>query len=202
MPAIYVDLDDVIAKTTCHYVDVLKREFGKTIDFEKITSFNLQESFALSDKEYEYFFKLVHEPEIILELEPIENSINVLNKWVDHGYEISVITGRLTSTYDSSLEWLKKNSIPFDSFIMVDKYSRPVVDKNIAISLERFSEMEFLLCIEDSVDMACFISRKMNGNVILFDRPWNRNGTLISGIQRCRTWEEIENFTLAQGLIH
>ena len=61
MPAIYVDLDDVIAKTTCHYVDVLKREFGKTVEFENITSFNLQESFSLSDKEYDFFFKKVHE---------------------------------------------------------------------------------------------------------------------------------------------
>ena len=73
------------------------------------------------------------------------------------------------------LEWLKANEVPFDSFIMVDKYSRPVVDKNIAISLERFSEMEFVLAVEDSVDMVHFISRKMNNHVILFDRPWNRN---------------------------
>ena len=196
MPSIYVDLDDVIAKTTCRYVDVLEREFGKSVDFESITSFDLKKSFSLSDSEFEYFFRLIHEPEIILELDPIEGAIDVLNKWAEHGYKISVVTGRLTSTYDSSLQWLKDNGIPFDSFLMVDKYSRPVVDKNIAISLERFSEMEFALAVEDSVDMVNFINRRMNSPVVLFDRPWNRNGPVQPGIQRCRNWEEIGNIFL------
>jgi len=191
LAAIYVDLDDVIAKTTCRYVDILKREFGKIVDFESITSFDLQKSFSLTDSEYEYFFRLVHEPEIILELEPFEDALHVLDTWSEQGYEVSVITGRLTSTYYSSLEWLKTNKVPFDSFIMVDKYSRPVVDKSIAISLDRFAEMDFCLAVEDSIDMVRFISRKMRSSVILFDRPWNRNGTPQAGIKRYETWEEI-----------
>ena len=196
MRAIYVDLDDVIAKTTCHYVDVLKQQFGKTVDFDGISSFNLQKSFSLSDREFEEFFQLVHEPEIILELEPFEGAIDVLNKWSGQGYEISVITGRLTSTYESSLEWLSVNHVPFDSFIMVDKYSRPVVDKNIAITLEQFSGMEFVLAIEDSVDMAYFISQRMNDSVILFDRPWNRIVDFQPGIRRCMNWEELGRIKL------
>ena len=193
LPAVYVDLDDVISKTTCHYVDVLKRELGRTVDFERITSFNLQESFNLTDAEYEYFFKLVHTPEIILGLEPMEGAVDVLNGWREHGLGISVITGRLTSTYDSSLEWLKIKNIPFDTFIMVDKYSRPGVDKNIAVSLEEFSKMEFILAIEDSADMSDYISRKMNTTVILFDKPWNRCAVFQNNVQRCFTWEEIGN---------
>jgi uncharacterized HAD superfamily protein len=197
LPAIYVDLDDVIAKTTCHYVDILKREFGRTVDFEDITSFNLQGSFALSDSEYEYFFSLVHRPEIILELEPIEGAVNALNSWSGQGYRIMVVTGRLTSTYESSLEWLKANNVPFDSFIMVDKYSRPVVDKNIAITLDSFAEMEFSLAVEDSVDMVQFINKRMNIPVILFDRPWNRDSTPQSGVQRFKTWKEIVSMPLS-----
>ena len=189
MPFIYVDLDDVIAKTTCHYVDILKREFGRTVDFEDITSFNLQDSFSLSDSEYEYFFSLVHEPEIILELEPLEGSIDVLNAWSGQGYKISVVTGRLTSTYESSLEWLRGNNVPFDAFIMVDKYSRPVVDRNIAITLDRIAEMEFSLAIEDSVDMVRFIRQRMNSAVVLFDRPWNRNCKLLR--QRYKTQNQM-----------
>ena len=196
MPAIYVDLDDVIAKTTCHYVEVVEREFGKTVDFENITSFNLQETLNLTDKEFDHFFALVHEPEIILNLEPMEGALDVLNRWVNQGYEISVITGRLTSTYESSLEWLDSNKVPFDSFIMVDKYSRPIVDRNIAISLIEFSKMKFDLAIEDSADMAEFLSRKMNTSVIIYDKPWNRNAVFQNGVKRCATWEEIEHITL------
>lgn len=191
MPSIYVDLDDVIAKTTCHYVEVVKREFGRTVAFEDITTFNLQESFSLSDSEYEYFFSLVHKPEVVLDLEPMEDVISILNGWCDRGYEIIVVTGRLTSTYDSSIQWLRASNVPFDSFIMVDKYSRPVVDKSIAITLEELSGLEFTLAIEDSIDMAHFIWQRINCPVILFDRPWNRNGTDQPGIQRYKTWKEI-----------
>jgi len=193
LPSIYVDLDDVIANTTCHYVDILKCEFGRTVDFDRITSFNLQESLHLSDSEYEYFFHLVHEPEIILGLEPVTDAVKVLNSWSEQGYEISVITGRLTSTYESSLDWLKSNRIPFDSFLIVDKYSRPGVDKNIAVTLERFAEMEFILAVEDSIDMTKFIRQRMSIPVILYDRPWNRNSKMQPGIRRCKTWKEIAN---------
>ncbi len=200
-PAVYVDLDDVIAKTTCHYTDILKRELGKSVDFEEINTFNLQESFSLTDAEYDYFFKLVHTPEIILGLKPMEGAVDVLNRWKKLGVKISVVTGRLTSTYDTSLEWLKSNKVPFDSFIMVDKYSRPGADKNKAISLEDLSGMEFVLAVEDSFDMAQFLCRKMNTAVILFDKPWNRNAVLNNGIQRLSTWKEIGSFfKLPQGL--
>lgn len=191
MPAIYIDLDDVIAETTCRYVEIIKREFGKSVDFECITTFDLQKSFSLTDSEFDYFFKLVHEPEIILGLAPVESALNELNRWAGLGYEISVVTGRLTSTYESSMEWLRANNVPFDSFIMVDKYSRPVVDKNIAITLDRFSGMEFIMAVEDSPDMASFIKQKMRTSVILFDRPWNRNNFSLPGVMRCRSWEEI-----------
>jgi uncharacterized HAD superfamily protein len=192
LPAIYIDLDDVIAKTTCRYVEIVEREFGKSVDFEAITTFNLQKSFSLTDPEFDHFFRLVHEPEIILELEPFEGVLDVLNKWSEIGFEISVVTGRLTSTYASSLEWLKINNVPFNSFIMVDKYKRPVVDKEIAISLELFSDMKFMFAVEDSLDMAKFLQQRMNTQVTLFDRPWNRTDNNLAGIRRCFTWEEID----------
>jgi uncharacterized HAD superfamily protein len=201
LPAIYIDLDDVIAKTTCRYVEIVQQEFGKTVDFECITTFNLQRSFSLTDSEFDHFFRLVHEPEIILELEPFEGALDVLNKWAGLGYEISVVTGRLTSTYESSLEWLRVHNVPFDSFIMVDKYLRPVVDKKIAISLDRFSEMEFILAVEDSLDMAGFLDQRMNTKVCLFDRPWNRNINGLPGMMRCLTWEEIDKFNKLPSLI-
>ncbi|MFC1494671.1 bifunctional metallophosphatase/5'-nucleotidase [Thermodesulfobacteriota bacterium] len=188
---IYVDLDDVISETTCHYVKILEHEFGKSVAFEEITSFNLKESFSLTSREYEYFFELVHKPEIILGLELVEGVIDVLHKWKNRGYEISVVTGRLTSTYESSLEWLKSNKIPFDFFHMVDKYSRNGVDKNIAMSLESFSQIEFAVAVEDSVEMASFLSRVMNRKVILFDRPWNRSVLHDNHISRCMSWYEI-----------
>lgn len=192
MPAIYVDLDDVISETTSQYVSIIEHEFGKSLAFQDITSFDLKKSFSLTGREYEHFFDLVHKPEIILKFDPVKDAIDVLQKWRDIGFEIFVVTGRLTSAYDSSLEWLKSNRVPFDLFIMVDKYSRDGIDKKIAMSLESFSQVEFTVAVEDSVEMASFISRVMKRKVLLLDRPWNRSVSDDNYIQRCNSWHEVD----------
>lgn len=192
MSSIYVDLDDVISKTTSHYIKILDQEFGKSVFFENITSFDLKDSFSLTGDEYEYFFKLVHTPDVILSLELMEGVNEVLSNWKSQGHSISVVTGRLTSAYESSLEWLRLNNIPLDSFIMVDKYSRKGIDKNVAVSLKYFSQMKFAFAVEDSVEMANFISQEMSTKVLLFDQPWNRSFSGDNNINRCMSWYEID----------
>jgi uncharacterized HAD superfamily protein len=191
MLPIYVDLDDVLSETTRTYGELLKREYGREIGFEQITSFNLQEAFGLTPKEYDYFFELIHRPEEILRFEPVDGAIEVLTNWAARGYEIAIVTGRLTSTYESSLEWLLSRKIPYDSFIMVDKYSRPGTDHRIAISMDELSAKKFSLAVEDSLFMAEYISRTLDSRVALFDRPWNRTQSVFDKIERCATWDRI-----------
>ncbi len=188
---IYVDLDDVLSETTLAFSKLLKREYGREVGLEQITSFNLQDAFGLTPKEFDYFFDLIHSPEEILRFEPVDGAIEVLNNWTARGYEIIIVTGRLTSTYESSLEWLLLHKFPYDSFIMVDKYSRPETDPTIAISMDELSEKQFSLAVEDSLFMAEYISQNMETRVALFDRPWNRGHLLNGKIKRCSGWEQI-----------
>jgi len=191
MLPIYVDLDDVLSETTRTYSKLLKREYGREVGFEQITSFNLEEAFGLTPKEYDYFFELIHRPEEILRLDPVDGAIEVLTHWAARGYEIIIVTGRLTSTYESSLEWLHSHKVPYDSFIMVDKYSRSGTDHRIAISMEELSAKKFSLAVEDSLFMAEYISQTMDTRVALFDRPWNRAQSIFDKIERCATWDRI-----------
>ncbi len=192
MSLVYIDLDDVLSKTTCSYVEIIKKEFNRAVQFEDIHSFDLRTSFNLSSEEFDHFFALVHKPDIILDLEPMEDSIETLNNWVNRGLDICVITGRLTSCYESSLEWLNKNRVPFSSFLMVNKYSRPDYDKRISISSVELYKMKFLFAVEDSLEMAGRISSEMRIPVALFDRPWNRSNG-VAGIRRCEGWREVFN---------
>ncbi len=191
MLPIYVDLDDVLSETTLASSKLLKREYGREVGLEQITSFNFQEAFGLSQEEYDYFFELIHRPEEILGLDPVDGAIEVLKNWAAQGYEIAIVTGRLTSTYETSLEWLSSHKVPYDSFIMVDKYSRPDTDHRIAISMNDLSSMKFGLAVEDSLSMAEYISQTMDTRVALFDRPWNRAQSIFDKIERCATWDRI-----------
>lgn len=192
MCPIYVDIDDVLAESTRAYVGIVKQLFGREVSYERITTFDLKVSFGFTQAEFDHFFDVVHHPDSILSFEPIAGAIEVLSEWAARGLEISVVTGRLASSYDASLEWLTKHGVPFDSLTMVDKYSRPNNDNGNAISLDRLAQMEFCLAVEDSPAMATFLSDRMDIPVLLFDRPWNQSVQLDGRIQRCSSWMQVK----------
>ena len=103
------------------------------------------------------------------------------------------MTGRLTSAYEASLDWLAKHNVSYHSFTMVDKYSRGNTDPKIAVSMKDFSEMKFSLAVEDSEKMALHLSQKMRIPVALIDRPWNRRTNLNHRISRYTSWYDIQN---------
>ena len=193
MLPIYVDFDDVLADTTKSFLKILRREFDKSVNFEDIFSFDLKASFDLSESEYEHFFQRVHQPEVIMEFAPIDGAVGVLEEWIKLGYQIAIVTGRLTSAYEASLDWLSKYNVPYHSFMMVDKYSRENIDTKIAVSMEKFSKMKFSLAVEDSAKMALHLSQKMGIPVALIDRPWNRRADLNPRISRYTSWYDIQN---------
>jgi uncharacterized HAD superfamily protein len=191
MPAIYIDLDDVVSESTRTYVDIVKQEFGRDIPYEQITMFDLKECFGLTQAEFDYFFDKVHQADVLLSFKPITGAIDVLKSWSDTGYEICIVTGRLAHTYDASLQWLTTHEVPFHTLTMVDKYARLNVDNRKAVSLDRLSRMVFCLAVEDSPDMAHFLCRTMSTPVALFDRPWNRSVEPNSILSRFETWKHI-----------
>ena len=193
MSPIYVDLDDVIASTVKAFITIVKREFDKVVVHEQITDFDLKKSFRLTQSEYDHLFEVAHRPEEILKMETIEGAIDVLTSWSEKGYQISIVTGRLTSTYESSLEWLAMNEVPHDSFTIVDKYTRPDMNPKIAVSMDQLSKMDFSLAVEDSAAMATFLSNYMNTPVALLDRPWNRKIRLNTNVNRYSAWEDLKD---------
>ncbi len=192
--SIYVDLDDVICNTTERITAMARKEFGKSVSYESLTSFNLQHSFELTDSEYNHFFSLIHEPQFLMEFKPIENSVSTLNEWKIKGYHIDIVTGRPSSSMSVSFEWLKEHNVPFDSLIIVDKYNREKSGSKEAISLIELAQRSYDLAVEDSWDMAIFLSQTMLTPVALPDRPWNRIESQINNVHRTHSWHEIQSF--------
>lgn len=189
---IYLDMDDVLCDSAGAYTDLLAREFGTKIDFEDIFSFNLQHSFGLDDEQNSHLFARAHEPEFVLNLDPIDGMASVLREWGREGHTISIVTGRHTSAWHDSLQWLKNHGVVHHSFIMVDKYGWEATDHRRAITLSEMSQIDFDIGVEDSPKMAAYLANQMNLEVLLFDRPWNRRHTLSTRERRCLDWKEID----------
>ena len=193
MLPIYVDFDDVLSDTTRICIKVANQMFGRNVSYEQVTSFNFQEVFNFNQHEFEDFMHAVHQPDILLSFQPIQGAIDVLSLWVERGYEVTIVTGRPTSSYAPSLEWLSIHHVPYHDFFMVDKYNRKQMDESIAVPMEDFTKMSFSFAIEDSLEMAEYLSRTMRKPVALFDKPWNRSCKVNGHITRYESWTQIGN---------
>lgn len=188
---IYVDLDDVLCDTAGAYLELVKKKFGISMEFEEIHSFNLQKSFNLSDEENASMFKAAHQPEFTLNLPPIDDMAEILGQWKTLGYSVDIVTGRHTCSHQDSLDWLKRYQVPYDSFIMVDKYGWDDTDHDIAISLDDLCAMSFCFAVEDNLNMTSFLTREMRTPVLLHNRPWNINEQLPEDVTRFASWSSV-----------
>lgn len=186
-----MDVDDVVSKTTDTYARTVYEEFGKAVRFEDLTVFDLRVSFGLTDNEFHYFFDLVHDPDRLMGYDAVDGAVETLAAWKDRGHAIDIVTGRPTSAMEATLAWLDAHQVPFDEFIMVDKYNRPGNDLSIAVSKAELSARPYDLAVEDSADMAMFLAGEMGVATALISRPWNLSCPARPGIFRCDHWDEV-----------
>jgi uncharacterized HAD superfamily protein len=191
MKRIYVDLDDVISRTTDTYSAVIEQEFGIQVRFEDLTCFDLKLSFNLTDREYRHFFDRIHQPDMLMGFEPVPGARKMLARWIDAGHRVDIVTGRPPSARDVSLSWLDRQKIAYTEFIMVDKYNRTGTDHPGVISKTQLSNCQYDLAVEDSLETARFLAEHMDVPVLLYDRPWNACPAGHPGIIRVASWQDI-----------
>ena len=191
---IYVDYDDCLCETARAFTVIAERLFGKKVPYEKVLFFNLQDSFGLTDEEYKEIMIEGHRPEILLSFEETPGASRVLNEWIDQGHEVSIITGRPFSSFETSREWLDRHGMQRVNMFFLNKYGRDSIISNndFNLELEDYYRMKFDYAVEDSPMAFRFFEHLPELKVLIYDRPWNREGGLPgSNYFRCPDWEEI-----------
>ena len=87
----------------------------------------------LDDAQYKELMRVAHLPENLLSYEETLGASETINKWVDEGHEVFVITGRPFDSYEPSRAWLDKHNLERISLFCVDKYGREKVTNASAI---------------------------------------------------------------------
>lgn len=193
MKPVYVDMDDVLCETTRSYGAVVAEEFGKTVPYGAIQSFDLKTSFSLTESEYRHLFAKVHTDDFLSTLPPVPDAVETLRQWAAEKWPIHVVTGRLTCAHDASLAWLLAHNIPFDRFLMVDKYGRKEMDPNRSVPLSHLKPKMYRFAVEDAPGTIPFLVKTLQIPVFLFDRPWNKTLPESPCLHRVRSWSAIRN---------
>jgi hypothetical protein len=188
---IYVDLDDVLCETARRFLIIVEREFGKRIAYEQLTNFDIGTACGLLPEERDSLYRIVHEPDELMQMAPIEAAIGALKQWASAGYEIAIVTGRPPNSYEPSLAWLAQHQVAYDSFTMVNKYARFETENTVAISLDELAARDYCWAVEDSLPMAQYLAGAMKVPVALIDCPWNRSAENHANVGRYSDWPTI-----------
>lgn len=192
---IYVDYDDCLCETARAFTVIAEKLFGKIVPYEDVRFFNLQESFELTDNEYEQLMTEGHREEILLSYEETPGACETLNDWIDMGHEVSIITGRPKSAYEASREWLDKHGLDRIKLYCLNKYGRDAFIKNsdFSLELEDYYKMEFDYAVEDSPMAFKFFDHLPELKVMVYDRPWNKTSEFPNeNYVRCFDWKQIQ----------
>ena len=191
---IYIDFDDCLCETGRAFAGLVTDLFGINTPYEGMRYFNLQKAFDLTDEQYDLLLVKGHEPEVLLSFDETPGASAVINEWIGKGYDVSVITGRPFSTYETSRLWLDRHGLRDARLYCLDKYGRENFMKDSAFSLEPedYYRMRFDYAVEDSPLAFRFFDHLPDLKVMVFDRPWNREAAFPNGnYRRCRDWENI-----------
>lgn len=191
---IYIDFDDVICETAKSFCQIADRLFGIKKPYNEVHFFNLQQSFGLTDNQYDALMKEGHLPEILLSYEETDGASISINKIVDAGHNVKIITGRPFDSYEPSRQWLDNHNLSRLPLFCVDKYGREIFNQNSTfnMTLNDLYAMSFDLAIEDSPAAFKHLEHFGNCKVAVFDRPWNKDAILPSdNYIRVKNWDQI-----------
>lgn len=192
---IYIDFDDVICETAEYFTKIAKELFGIDVPYRQVQFFNLQKSFDLSDAQYDELMEAGHTPENLLNYEETAGASRTINKWVDEGHEVFIITGRPFNSYEPSRKWLDGHQLERVPLFCVDKYGRETFGQDFIynMTLEQLYSMTFDFAIEDSPVAFEHVLHFEKCKVAVFDRPWNRQVEFPNdNFVRCEGWQEID----------
>ena len=196
----YIDFDDCLCETGRALAQLAGEMFGTHVPYEEMRCFNLQEAFDLTAEAYGKLLLRGHEPEVLLSYEETPGASAVIREWIRSGQNVSIITGRPSSSYEPSRAWLDTHGLQEARLYCLDKYGREKGAKNCDFRLEPddFYRMKFDFAIEDSPLAFRFFQPLPRLQVLVFDRPWNREVPLPNqNYRRCRDWESIRKTVAA-----
>ena len=169
--------------------------FGIDVPYREVQFFNLKKTFDLTDSQYEELMKAGHFPDNLLNYEETPGASETINKWVDMGHEVSIITGRPFNSYEPSRLWLDEHKLERVPLYCVDKYGRETCKQDYVynLTLEQLYGMSFDFAVEDSPAAFWHVSHFEGCRIAVFNRPWNIWEELPDErFIRCEGWKEVD----------
>ncbi len=170
---IAVDWDCVLNNLMDKTLEIYNAQSGKNIQMSDLTTYNLHE--CLPKEDADGITKLFKSKAMWDSLTPIEGSKDGLQKLLDAGHRVFIVTATATENWPWKISWLKKYF--------------PFFNTNNVVRLIDKSLFKCDILIEDCLEQ--LINHKLCHRVCL-DYPWNQTlNDYVYDIRRAKNWKEI-----------
>lgn len=170
---IALDLDNCLNDLTEKTLEFYNSQNDQKIKMPDLTSYNFDD--CLNKKDAEGIMKLFKNKVLWDSLKPIAGAREGLQKLLDAGHKVYIVTATAPENFAWKVQWLKK----WFPFFNSDNVWR-IMDKSL---------LKCDILIEDSLEQ--LIKHKLCHRICL-DYPWNRNvDDFVYDIRRCKNWNEI-----------
>lgn len=171
---ICVDWDCVLNNLMDKVLEIYNAQSGKNIQMSELISYNFYD--CLPKEDADGIVRLFKNKAMWDSLTPIQGSRDGLQKLLDEGHKLYVVTATATENWPWKISWFKKHF----PFFNIDNVIR-MMDKSL---------FKCDVMIEDCYDQ--LIKNKLCHKVIL-DYPWNHDEPKdwVHSTYRCKNWTEI-----------
>lgn len=164
-----IDIDDTITNSSDVFIKYA-REYNlkNNIDFRINTNkINQSEAFGWDEYDQKRFSK-EYLKKILIEAQPKENSIKIINKLKKEGYKIYLVTSRcedeLKDMYNITKMWLLNNKVNYDKLI-INSFNKD----------EDCLKYNVTIFIDDNYENCEKVYNNVTKNVFLYNSNYNSN---------------------------
>lgn len=134
---IKVDVDNVIRDMSKEMLVLYNHWFGTDMTKKDIKDYDVDVSFPMfktkgMDARDIFFNKLAER--IYMDPKPMKGAVNGLNKLKEQGHEIIIVSYQPSQkSKEFTLDWLRKNNIPYDAIVFTNKEDKTIIPADYII---------------------------------------------------------------------
>jgi uncharacterized HAD superfamily protein len=181
MNHIGVDIDGVIVDTVEIYLQYIYKVTGRQFEQKDITEYFFEDCLDIAKEEVTKAVEMMFEEDVWGSIPFYDGALDALKR-IGGEHNLYIITSRPSVAKKTTLAWIQKHGIPAAQTIFTDMDSKLDYIKEHGLELDCF--------IEDRLEFALEVAAEVP-QVLLMDRPWNREYDNSNGLVRVKDWAEI-----------
>lgn len=176
-----IDIDGTVT-TPSSLLPHINKQFGTNLVLDDIKQYDLTSAFDVDPTEFYNWYKEA-EPEICLTSFTQDYAQQFLKDWQKQRAELFYISARGSHVMDVTMEWFKREQIPFDHVELIGSHRK----------IETARKFGTDVFFEDKHDNAVDLHEELDIPVILFDTPYNQD-SIPNGVIRVNDWNEANSW--------